>query len=127
MISIDHCTIRTRRLPASIAFYEQVLQLRQGPRPAFGFPGAWLYSGENALVHLVTESAAAPDGNGAPLDHVAFAVAGLAACRTRLQGLGIDFEERVVPGNGLTQIFLSDPDGLRLELCFRETERPASP
>ena len=41
-----------------------------GPRPAFSFPGAWLYNDGRAVLHVV-EKAAIPEGGGV-LDHIAF-------------------------------------------------------
>ena len=50
---LDHVNLRTANLAGMIAFYEKVLGLTLGPRPAFGFDGAWLYCGERATVHLI--------------------------------------------------------------------------
>ena len=40
---LDHYTIRTADLDATRCFYTEVLGLSVGPRPAFTFPGLWLY------------------------------------------------------------------------------------
>ena len=50
---LDHVNVRTAQLDSMITWYEQILGLHNGPRPNFPFPGAWLYSGEDAVVHLV--------------------------------------------------------------------------
>ena len=50
---LDHVNIRTARLEDLVAFYRDVLGLHTGWRPAFSFGGAWLYCGEQAVVHLV--------------------------------------------------------------------------
>ena len=50
---LDHVNLRTTQLDNMIHWYGDVLGLRSGPRPGFGFPGAWLYAGEAAYVHLV--------------------------------------------------------------------------
>ena len=60
-------------------------------------------------------------GTGA-LDHVAFRASGLAAMRLRLREKKVDFAEQTVPGQGLQQIFLDDPDGIRLEFNFLASE-----
>lgn len=78
--TIDHINIQTRELEGTCRFYEDVLGFKRGFRPTFSFPGAWLYAGERAVVHLIglTESdAAVPKGSGS-INHVAFAGAGLA-------------------------------------------------
>ena len=51
--SLDHFTINTADLGRSIRFYEEVVGLRNGERPPFAFPGAWLYCGEKPVVHLI--------------------------------------------------------------------------
>ena len=51
-LALDHVNIRTRRLSVLRAFYTDVLGLKDGPRPPFGHPGAWLYAGDHPIVHL---------------------------------------------------------------------------
>ncbi|MBM3584345.1 MAG: glyoxalase [Alphaproteobacteria bacterium] len=113
---LDHVTILAGDLDASVAFYEGVLGLARGPRPPFGFPGAWLYLAERPVIHLIGGCGRA-DGTGT-IDHLAFHAQGVDATRARLTGLGIAFEERVVPGQGLIQLFVRDPNGVRVELNF---------
>ena len=50
---LDHVNVRTANLAAMVAWYERVLGMRSGARPPFPFPGAWLYIGDHACVHLV--------------------------------------------------------------------------
>src|SRR5690242_17690871 len=40
MAWLDHVNIRTANLEAVSKFYSEILGLRKGPRPPFGFPGA---------------------------------------------------------------------------------------
>ena len=40
---IDHYSIRTLDVEASRKFYTEIIGLTVGPRPAFPFPGFWLY------------------------------------------------------------------------------------
>ena len=51
--TLDHCSIRTLNLEASRVFYVDVLGMREGDRPDFPFPGAWLYLEDRAVIHLV--------------------------------------------------------------------------
>jgi catechol 2,3-dioxygenase-like lactoylglutathione lyase family enzyme len=133
--ALDHYTIAARDLDRSVAFYETALGLERGPRPAFDFPGAWLYAGDHPVVHLFVADApgeSSPDapgeaGTDAPgeantgaLDHIAFRAEGLAATRERLDALGIVYRQQTVPGTTLHQVFITDPDGLRIELNFDE-------
>lgn len=41
---LDHVNIQTTQLNKMVAWYEEILGLRTGPRLAFLFPGAWLYA-----------------------------------------------------------------------------------
>ena len=38
--------------------------------------------------------------------------------RTRLEARGYPFEQRVVPRDGIIQLFVLDPEGVKLELNF---------
>jgi catechol 2,3-dioxygenase-like lactoylglutathione lyase family enzyme len=139
---LAHYSVRARDLGVSTAFYTRVLGLRQGPRPPFGFPGRWLYleddheQAEQGCVHLIgADGASARDAYlgerpGAPgqttgaLDHIAFVATDWPACRARLQAFNVAFAERVVPLLGVRQVFLTDPDGVTVELNFPEGARP---
>ena len=120
---LDHYTIRTPDLKRSVTFYVDVLGLVEGERPSFDFPGAWLYCGERPVVHLVGGEHGTHPGGGA-IDHVAFRASGLHDYTRRLGAEGIPFDERHVPGTTLSQVFLKDPDGVAIELNFRD-EAPA--
>jgi catechol 2,3-dioxygenase-like lactoylglutathione lyase family enzyme len=116
--TIDHVTINCADLAKSRAFYIDVLGLADGDRPNFSFPGAWLYAGEHAVVHLVGSRGDVPGPTG-NFDHVAFDASDLAAMRTRFAEAGVAFREAKVPGRPLHQVFLHDPDGVKIELNFR--------
>ena len=140
-LSLNHYSIRTSELAACERFYTEVLGLRVGPRPEFPFPGLWLYEGDtavwaNAVVHIIGidpndaqglqgylggRDAASLQGTGA-IDHVAFFSTGLAAMRERLQRLNVAVRERTVPGLGLHQVFLDDPNGVVIELNYPAAE-----
>jgi catechol 2,3-dioxygenase-like lactoylglutathione lyase family enzyme len=49
---LDHYNVSTRKLKETVEFYEAVLGFKNGPRPPFNFPGAWLYSGNHPVLHL---------------------------------------------------------------------------
>ncbi len=115
--SLDHYTINTADLEASVRFYEEVLGFASGERPAFTFPGAWLYCGEKPVVHLVGGKSSVATGTGS-VDHIAFRAADIGGFRARLGTGGVDFHERQVPDMPLSQIFLTDPDGVVIELNF---------
>jgi catechol 2,3-dioxygenase-like lactoylglutathione lyase family enzyme len=125
---IDHYNIHTTRLAETVDFYERVLGLREGERPPFAFPGAWLYAGESPVVHLVDVGGDFKSGREGQrgtgtIDHVAFEAQDLLAMRAHLGREKVAYAERVVPRSGVTQIFVEDPNGLTLELNFAETAR----
>ncbi len=117
--ALDHYNIKTADLDASVAFYTEILGLADGPRPSFDAPGAWLYCGDRPVVHLTTGGTGKDSGTGA-IDHVAFRAGGLDDTRARLNERGIAFRERDVPGRPLHQLFLTDPDGVTIEINFRD-------
>lgn len=43
-IGLDHVTIRTADLPATLRFYDHFFGLKSGLRPPFSVGGAWLYA-----------------------------------------------------------------------------------
>ena len=67
---MDHFTILTTNAEKTVAFYSDILGFTSGPRPAFSFPGAWLYNDGKAMLHVV-ERPSIPEGGGV-LDHIAF-------------------------------------------------------
>lgn len=140
-LTLNHYSIRTPDLDACRRFYTEVLGLAVGPRPDFPFPGLWLYEGDtgvwaNAVVHIIGVDRSDPKGlqdylggrdeaalkGTGVLDHIAFFATGLAEMRGRLRGLGIEVRERTVPGLGLHQLFLDDPNGVVIELNYPAAE-----
>jgi catechol 2,3-dioxygenase-like lactoylglutathione lyase family enzyme len=41
-VAMNHFTILTDDLDATVDFYTDLLGLQVGPRPPFNFPGAWM-------------------------------------------------------------------------------------
>ena len=121
---LDHFLVIAADLEATRDFYTDVLGLTVGPRPPFAFPGYWLYAGEHAVVHLADRRRQSDTAGGSgALDHVAFSATGIAAMLERLRAHGIEPRRRTVPGQGLHQLFVRDPNGVSIELNFAATER----
>jgi catechol 2,3-dioxygenase-like lactoylglutathione lyase family enzyme len=128
--ALEHVTIRCAQLQRTRDFYVDLMGLSEGERPAFPFRGHWLYLGGIPVVHLVEASDSAgawgreivipkaENGTGS-FDHVAFRGDDFAAMRERLQKAGMTFRERVVPGGALSQLFVPDPEGVLVEINFR--------
>jgi catechol 2,3-dioxygenase-like lactoylglutathione lyase family enzyme len=116
---IDHYTILTEDLAATRRFYCDFLGLRDGPRPPFDFPGAWLYAGDHPIVHVIAGRAIPPGGTGA-VDHVAFRGQGDPdQLKRKLEEKGFQVASRVVPASRIRQLFLDDPSGVKVELNFQ--------
>ena len=118
-IDLDHVTIVSRDLAASRDFYIGLLGLEEADfRPNFSFDGAWLKLGTRAVVHLMVVDRGGPQPTTQPFDHFAMRARDLAGMRGRLRARGLEFHEQTVPGGALAQIFIKDPDGVRVELTF---------
>jgi len=128
--ALEHVTIRCAQLQRTRDFYVDLMGLVDGDRPNFPFRGHWLYLGGIPVVHLVeaTDTAGAwgrdlvipnPEEGTGSFDHVAFKGDDFGAMRERLQKAGMTFKERVVPGGRLSQLFVPDPEGVLVEINFR--------
>lgn len=122
--ALDHATVLVRELDRSLAFYVGVLGLQVGARPAFDFPGAWLYAGRRAVLHLVGGRAVPPAG---VIDHAAFAATDLRRTVAALRAAGVPFRLLRLPDEGAWQLFCHDPDGARIELDFDAAEPGPEP
>lgn len=116
VLDIDHAAIKTARLAETQAFFVEVLGLRVGPRPAFDFAGAWLYAGDKDVVHLVETEHDKLPSPAASINHFALRVANFDAALARLRALAVPFELDVTPGGELRQVYVTDPNGVRVEL-----------
>ena len=121
---LDHVNLRTSQLQAMIDWYGRVLQMHPGPRPDFNFPGAWLYAGDGAAVHLVGRDG--PPGVGAEaelkLEHFAFSASGRKEFEARLKELGEPYRELPVPSIGVLQFNVWDPDGNHIHIDFQDED-----
>jgi catechol 2,3-dioxygenase-like lactoylglutathione lyase family enzyme len=125
--AMNHFTVLTDDLDATLAFYEHVLGLVPGARPAFAFPGAWLYArgGRDAILHVIAGQPRSALVRGA-IDHMAFSATGLADAIARLEARDVRYELMRLPGEGTWQLFFHDPNGAKVELDFDRTEaRPS--
>lgn len=140
---LAHFSVRATDLEASRRFYCDVLGFREGFRPPFDFPGAWLYRGDDeadfGVVHLIGIDPADPSGlvdylgdqdpatlhGSAAVDHLAFLASDLPDMQRRLATAGLAYRERTVPSLGLHQVFVEDPSGITIELNYAAAERTA--
>ena len=118
--SLQYINIRAADANRTRDFYVRILGLRVGDRPPFKSTGYWLYLGDDPVLHIVQKRADEPPSTqttGA-IDHVAFRGVDIDATRLALTREGLVFEEKVVPRDNTWQLFVLDPDGIRIELNF---------
>lgn len=121
LTQLNHVTVRTDDLDATRDFYRDYLGLTAGPRPPLGFPGYWLYTGDDAVVHLVPKAngvGGGPSNDTGNFDHIAFTAHDYEGFRTLLKKRGIKFREQDVPETPMRQIFFEDPNRVMIELNF---------
>ena len=123
--AVNHFTVLTDDLPATLAFYEEHLNLRPGARPPFTFPGAWLYAdggkGPHPILHIVAGIKKERLVRGV-LDHMAFSGAGLSVAVAKLKSRNIPYELRRLPEYGTWQLFFFDPNDAKVEIDFDKSE-----
>ena len=133
LTNIDHYAIKTNKLEETKAFYE-LLGLIEGPRPNFSFEGYWLYLGDVALVHLISDDDNRSSGvdqysgkmsegrqglrGSGSIDHIAFRATNAERLKTNLEEHNIFFRQREVPNMKLFQIFLEDPNKITVEINY---------
>jgi catechol 2,3-dioxygenase-like lactoylglutathione lyase family enzyme len=118
---MNHFTVLTDDVAATVGFYCDLLGLAVGPRPPFDFPGAWLYAGESAVLHVIGGRGKSELAPGV-IDHMAFSAEGLAATLAALDARGLPYQCRRLTGGGVWQVFLHDPNGAKVELDFAADE-----
>jgi catechol 2,3-dioxygenase-like lactoylglutathione lyase family enzyme len=137
LTKMEHFLVLTADIDVTRDFYCRVLGLREGFRPPLGFPGYWLYLGETAVIHIaewrtytehsngrdIPVSTPAP-GTGA-LDHIAFNATDYDELLASLERAGIQAHRNVTNPNGLRQVFLLDPNGIKLEINIWEKQPTA--
>ena len=140
--NLEHYNIRTVRYSDTVKFYDAALgmQAQRVPGSSPDRPPTWICNDAGVpLVHLIVvdpanaaesyakiagervviAEKAAFEGSGA-IDHIAFACEDFEAVKDRLKSAGIPFFENSPQGLGLRQLFLKDPNGVTLELNFRD-------
>ena len=132
---LEHFLIQTTDMPGTRDWYVNALGFREGPHPDFKFPVCWLYIGDTDVIHITEggknvsanrmqylgQQSDAVQGTGV-IDHVAFRCSGLRDMMERLQRANVSFSKRQVDDQGLFQLFLFDPNGIKVELNFANAE-----
>ena len=128
----EHCLVVTDDMDRTRDWYCAVLGMEEGPHPDFGFPVYWLYLNGRDVVHIGPSADRAGDnqkaylgrtsqnsgaGTGA-IDHIAFRATGLKTTMAHLRSRGVEFSERRAGSEALYQLFMLDPNGIKIELNF---------
>lgn len=129
---MEHYLVLTADMDVTRDFYCRVLGMREGFRPPLEFPGYWLYLSETPVIHIaewetytahsksrdIPVSTPAP-GTGA-LDHIAFNATDYDELLANIQNAGAQIFRNITNPNGLRQVFLLDPNGIKLEINIWE-------
>ena len=118
---MNHFTILTDDVPRTVQFYRELLGLTESYRPPLGFPGAWLYTGNTAVLHIVGGRTRGELKSGV-IDHMAFSAVGLRDALAKLDARGIAYDCRRQIESRVWQVFFFDPNGARVELDFAAEE-----
>ena len=133
---IEHFLVAADDIDATRDWYARVLGMKSGPHPDFGFPVHWMYLGEVDIVHIGPSAKKAGEiqkqffgrtsqdsgaGTGA-LDHIAFRATGLRKMLEHLKKEKVAFSQRRANGQALFQLFLYDPNGVKIELNYAAAE-----
>jgi catechol 2,3-dioxygenase-like lactoylglutathione lyase family enzyme len=126
--ALDHVNVRTHDVQGTVSFFSDVLGLTAGQAPGMNANEfAWLFTSAGApIFHVQLDKSDSPatlpenrQGTG-PIDHIALDCAGHDAAIGRLKALGITYRLNDVPAANLKQVFLVDPNGILLELNYRD-------
>lgn len=132
---LEHFLIQSTDIEATRNWYVEVLGLKEGYHPDFKFPVVWLYIGDKDVIHITQggkdvgdnrrqylgQQSDALHGSGV-VDHLAFRCTGLQDMMEHLRRKNVQFRQRMVSDQGLFQLFLIDPNGVKIELNFSNAE-----
>lgn len=130
-MQLDHFTLvaPAAGIAALRRFFVDIAGMTDGPRPAFGSAGHWLYLDGRAALHLV----AAPSGaagvagvssaTGTRIDHVALRVddpGEWRALRERLQSSATPYQEGAIASLRQQQLFVALAPGAAVEFIHTQ-------
>lgn len=118
---MNHFTVIAEDERRTLDYYVELIGLEPGPRPDLGFPGAWLYAGGRAILHLYF-GRPMPTQRAGVIDHLAFTARDLKAVKARFDAKGVKYDLRRQAGAGTWQLFSYDPNGAKVELDFDASE-----
>ena len=142
MLEIDtlhHTSLPSSDIDRSKRFYSEVLGLKELPRPAFSFPGAWYQVGDRTLHLIVGARSTFRDGKGIDSRDVHFAirVKSYAGAIQHLAALGYQpldpqstsqdpfraMRVNATGAAGFPQVYILDPDRNVIEINAERDDR----
>ena len=106
-----------------VAFYQDILGFTPGPRPAFSFPGAWLYNDGRAILHVAEGR---PSRRAAGCSIISRSRGWMRRRMSPSSKRAGSYDLRRLPqsghAGGVWQLFFFDPSGARVEIDFAASE-----
>ncbi len=118
---LDHTAINVTDVEKSRKFYTEKIGLTEMERPGFGFDGVWYEVGPGKQqFHLISHKDLTgtdlPARGGPRMEHhFALRVADIEATRQELESRGVAIMAENARPDGVTQLFVQDPDGYVIE------------
>jgi len=133
LTKLEHYLVLTDDMEATRDFYVQALGMQVGSRPPLAFPGYWVYVGDTPCIHIAEwksytahsnekgiEVSTRAGGTG-PVDHIAFNAHDYDDVVGRLERYGVKARRNDQSGGLLRQLFLQDPNGVKIEINVRKS------
>lgn len=119
--SFNHIALSVKDVNISIAFYQNVLQLKEIKNTASDSKTRWLSLGDGKELHLIPRPNSEIKVDKAV--HFALSTANIDAFVTHLTSLNIDYSDwkgtpnkDYVRKDGIKQVYFQDPDGYWIEI-----------
>jgi catechol 2,3-dioxygenase-like lactoylglutathione lyase family enzyme len=131
VLDMEHVLVLSDDIEATRDFYCTIVGLRVGERPPLEFPGYWLYAGDVPCLHIAERRPylkhaawmglrVAHEAPGiSAVDHIAFSASDYESVSGRVERAGVSAVRNTVPGAGVRQLFIEDPNGVRVEINVR--------
>jgi lactoylglutathione lyase len=136
-MQLNHALLLVSDLDEMSQFLIRTLGLKEGQRPPFGFTGVWLYDERNVpCIHIAGRNDINPEQSfylghddkhsSTPslptVDHLAFTSNDYQGLKGRLLTYNVPFVEREIPEANEHQVFITGPDGLKIEILFSRND-----
>lgn len=119
--TFNHIAISVKDVDKSVAFYQNVLGLKEIENTASNSKTRWMFLGDNKQLHLIPRPDFEVTTNKAV--HFALATPDIEAFVTHLISLNIEYSDWIgtknkdyVRKDGIQQFYFQDPDGYWIEI-----------